>query len=424
MTARFALLAPLRHRPFRLLFTGQVISNLGDWLDILAILALVIYQWRLGPGAWGAVLMALTVPIAVVGPFAGVWADRWPRRTVMLTCDLSRAAIVFGLVWAPNIVAVVALVTAASVGKTFFGPAQKATIRATVPDDALLAANALSRLTDDAARLIGPGLGGLLLIVAGPRAAFIVDALSFLASACFVSRLPALPAPTPAEGARMSYWHDLREGWRHIARSRLLFVTVLGMGLCAFCIQSTDTLGAVVDRALGVTQRTLGATAMASGAGYVVGSLAVGQWGKRFRPISVSGAARLGVGAVLIGRSVALLAQVQGPLVVAFVVVPSFFLAGVGFAAMSVANAYLLQRETPHALIGRVTATAYAWDAALPIPAPVIATFLAARYSLGGVYAAYGACLALIGLTLLLIRRIDPLPTSAPAREEPVITVG
>src|SRR5215472_15048023 len=104
MTARFALLAPLRHRPFRLLFIGQVISNLGDWLDILAILALIVYDWKRGPGAWGAYLMALTIPVAVVGPFAGVWADRLPRRMVMLSCDLARAVIVSGLVWAPNIV--------------------------------------------------------------------------------------------------------------------------------------------------------------------------------------------------------------------------------------------------------------------------------------------------------------------------------
>jgi MFS family permease len=422
MTARLALLAPLKHRPFRLLFSGQVISNLGDWLDILAILALVVYQWQLGPGAWGAVLMALYAPIAIVGPFAGVWADRWPRRTVMLTCDLARAIIVFGLVWAPNIVVIVALVTAASIGKTFFGPAQKATIRATVPDDDLLAANALSRLTDDAARLVGPGLGGLLLALVGARAAFVADALSFLASALFVWQLPALPDPVPVAERASSYWQDLRAGWRHIARSRLLLITVFGMGLSAFCIASTDTLGAIVDRALGVTQNLLGATAMASGAGYVLGSLLVGQWGKRFRPVGVVGVARFGVGAVLIGRSVALLMHLHGLSIVALIVIPSFFLAGTGFAAMSVANAYLIQRETPHALMGRVSATAYAWDAALPIPAPVVATFLAARYSLGRVYAGYGVLLSLIGAALLLIRRIDPIP--APAHEETAATAG
>jgi MFS family permease len=226
------------------------------------------------------------------------------------------------------------------------------------------------------------------------------------------------------QGTQMSYWHDLREGWQHIARSRLLLIAVFGTALSSVAIRSTDTLGAVVERSLGVTQNVLGVAAMASGAGYVLGSLFVGQWGNRFRSLSVVGAARFGVGAVLIGRGVALLAHLYGPSVVAFVVMPSFFLAGIGFAAMSVANAYLLQRETPHALMGRVTATAYAVDEALPIPAPVLATFLSARWSIGAVYAGYGALLALIGLTLLLIRRVDPLPTPVPVREEPAATVG
>jgi hypothetical protein len=135
----------------------------------------------------------------------------------------------------------------------------------------------------------------------------------------------------------------------------------------------------------------------------------------------VTGLARFGVGAVLIGRGITLLAHLHGAVIVALVVIPSFFVAGIGFAAMSVSNAYLLQRETPHALMGRVTASAYAVDEALPIPAPVIATVLAARWNVGAAYTTYGVLLAAIGLTLLLIRRIDPLPT--PIRGEVTVAV-
>src|SRR5262249_14306608 len=151
-----------------------------------------------------------------------------------------------------------------------------------------------------------------------------------------------------------------------IARSRPLMIAVFGTALASVAIRSTDTLGAVVDRSLGVTQRLLGLTAMVNGAGYVAGSLLVGQWGRRVRPGGTRGAARLGVGALPIGRGIALLAHLHGPWVVALVVFPSFLLGGIGFASMSVANAWLLQRETPQALMGRVSATAYAVDEALP----------------------------------------------------------
>lgn len=98
LAERFTILSPLQHQPYRTLFTGQVISNIGDWLDILALIALLLYRWELGASAWGGVLTALTLPYALLGPFAGVWVDRWNQRTVMVVCDLARAGLALGLV--------------------------------------------------------------------------------------------------------------------------------------------------------------------------------------------------------------------------------------------------------------------------------------------------------------------------------------
>ena len=66
MPTRLRLLAPLRHPPFRLLFLGQLISNLGDWLNLLALVSLLLYEWDMGATAWGAVLTALSLPAADV----------------------------------------------------------------------------------------------------------------------------------------------------------------------------------------------------------------------------------------------------------------------------------------------------------------------------------------------------------------------
>lgn len=410
---QLTLLAPLRHRPFRLLFGGQVISNLGDWLDILALLALLIYEWQLGAASWGAVLMALTVPLAVVGPFAGVWADRWPRRTVMIVCDLARALIVLGLVWASNVVVVVALVALASLFSAFFGPAQKATIRATVPDADLLAANALSRLSDNAGRLIGPAVGGALVALVGPRGAFTADALSFLASAAFLSRLPTLPTVSTANDAPAHFWRDLRTGWFHVARNPLLLISACATAAGSFLIRSTDTLGSVVDRSLGLTQEVLGFVFVASGAGYITGSLVVGQWGQRFRPFGIMGIARLVVGCAVAAPGIGLLVGVHGRRAALAVAIPAFLIAGIGFAATGIASAYLMQRETSHDLMGRVSALMTALDQAISLPAPIIATFLVDRFGLAPTYVAVCAIVMLTGLLLLLIRRIDSVADAA-----------
>ncbi|MBV9789250.1 MAG: MFS transporter, partial [Chloroflexi bacterium] len=85
---RLTILAPLQQRPFRLLFSGQVISDLGDWLDTIALFTLIVYRWNMGASALATLSVALALPWAVIAPLAGVWADRWPRKTVMIGADL------------------------------------------------------------------------------------------------------------------------------------------------------------------------------------------------------------------------------------------------------------------------------------------------------------------------------------------------
>jgi len=78
-----ALLTPLCHRTFRLLFAGQFVSDLGDWLDFLALIALIVSRWNLGPSALAALAVAVALPFAVIAPLSGVWADRLPRKTLL-----------------------------------------------------------------------------------------------------------------------------------------------------------------------------------------------------------------------------------------------------------------------------------------------------------------------------------------------------
>src|SRR6476660_8345313 len=178
-----ALLAPLRHRTFRLLFGGQLVSDLGDWLDFLALIALIVSRWNLGPSALAALAVAVALPFAVIAPLSGVWADRLPRKTLMVAADLGRALVVFGLVVAPNLATVLALVFVRGVFSTFFGPARQATIAAVVPHDDLLAANALSQLSFQLTKILGPVLGCLFLAAGGPRSTLLANAVTFRASA-------------------------------------------------------------------------------------------------------------------------------------------------------------------------------------------------------------------------------------------------
>ncbi len=414
-TRRFALLAPLAHRPFRLLFWGKVVSNLGDWLDILALLTLIVYRWDLGAFGWGAYLIALTLPYAVIGPFAGVWVDRLPRKTVMVACDLARAVVVLGLVWAPNLPAVLLFVTIQTVFSTFFGPAQQATIRATVPPEDLLTANSLSQLADNAARLIGPGIGGLVLVLVGLRGSFIADAATFLISAAFLLRLPRLARLPAPPTVRRRFWPEFRQGVHHIVRRRALLITVGCSVAASFFIRATDTIGAVVLKALGVTTGQLGPSFTLLGLGYVAGALALGQWGKGRTPILIMGLGVLELGSLMAMLGTAAIEGLSGGAVAIFAAFVSRFLLGFGFGALGVVYGTILQRETPDDLMGRVAATSEMLKTTIPLVAPLIVGGLAAWLGLGWAFAIPGGGLMIVGAVVILARDVPVGVTELPS---------
>jgi MFS family permease len=142
----------------------------------------------------------------------------------MVAADLGRALVVCGLVFAPNLATVLALVFVRGVFSTFFGPARQATIAAVVPQADLLAANSLSQLSCQLSKILGPVLGGLLVAAVGRRAAFVVNAVTFLVSAAFIIQLPNLApaAQTKAETAAPApqFWRAFREGLSYLIHRR------------------------------------------------------------------------------------------------------------------------------------------------------------------------------------------------------------
>jgi MFS family permease len=394
-----AALTPLRHPSFRLLFAGQLVSDLGDWLDFLALVVLIVYQWNLGAVALAALSVAMFLPRALVAPVAGVWADRWSRKWLMVGCDLIRAAIVLSLVWAGELWIVLGLVFAKGAFSGIFFPARQATLAASVPAGDLLAANALSQLSTQVTKVVGPALGGLLVATAGPRSAFAVDAISFAISASFLVRLPdfaTLPPPTTAEPSR--FLASLRDGVAHVLRVGLLRAAILGNTAALLVVFAYDSLFPLAVRDLGVNEALLGGLLGSIGLGTTMGALAVGQWGSRKPALLIMGAGQIGVGALVAALGAAVQNQVTAPPVFLLFFV---LLMGVGAAAMFVPYMYAVQSETPPNLMGRVMGAAHSLETAVQLLAPPIGAAIAQVWGVGFLFAASGASLVAIGLSLI-----------------------
>ena len=186
------------NRNFRQLWLGQVVSQLGDWFDTIALYALLLRLTGSGR-AVGLLLVARFLPSFIVGPLSGVVADRFNRRHVMIVSDILRAIVVLGflLVRRPEQVWLVyALTILQLVFSTFFEPAKTAVIPSIVSGRELLTANAISSVTWSVMLTLGAAFGGVVTGWFGTDAAFILDSLTYLVSALLVAsvRFPRRPA--------------------------------------------------------------------------------------------------------------------------------------------------------------------------------------------------------------------------------------
>ncbi len=413
---RIALLSPLKHRPYQLLFAGQVISNLGDWLDYLAIIVIIVYQWHLGAPALAAFTTVTFLPLIVIAPFAGVWVDRWSsHRSMMIICDLIRAVLVLGLLWAPNIYIVLLIVAVKITASTFFNPAQQAVIRSTVPEDELLSANALSQLSLQATKILGPALGGLIVLIGGSHAAFVGDALSFLASAIILSRLPALFAAisTTQEQEKQHFWQEFRAGLSYILGQRLLVVSISSVAAALFIVFTFDSLGPLAIQALGLNSSVLGLAIGSVGLGTAIGAIVIGEGGQNISPLKVMATGNIvaGVMVALVGSAALIHLRPAGAIEIVVAVI-IWFVMGVAAAAMVVPYEFILQKETPPDFMGRVVATASGFQTAVQFLAPLIGAVIAVTFGVGVVFAIAGVVLALLGTFLLFIRIKTQVPSS------------
>jgi MFS family permease len=265
---------PLTERPFRLLWLGRTGSSVGDALIPVA-LAFAVLRIGGGAGGLGIVLAAFTIGRASFVVVGGVWADRLPRRAVMITADLVRvatqaatAALLFGhstRVWQ---LAVLQALAGAAGG--LFAPASTALVPQTVSRPRLQQANALLSLSQSVANVFGPAVSGAIVAAAGPAWVFAIDAASFLCSAAF---LAALHVEDHLRPVRQRFWRDLAEGWAEVRRHRWLTAGFLGFALGNVGIGMYFVLGPLVAREhLGGAQ-AWGLILTAGAVGGVIGGL-------------------------------------------------------------------------------------------------------------------------------------------------------
>jgi len=179
------------NRSFRQLWLGQVVSQMGDWFDTIALYTIILQLTGSGRDI-GLLLVARFVPSFLFGPLSGVVADRFSRRSIMIISDLLRAIVVLGFLFVKRAdqLWIIYVLTVFQLGlSTFFEPAKTAAIPSIVEDRELVTANTISSVTWSVMLTLGAAIGGLITGWFGTNAAFILDAFSYLLSAALIASI-------------------------------------------------------------------------------------------------------------------------------------------------------------------------------------------------------------------------------------------
>jgi MFS family permease len=346
---RFDAIAPLRHPAYARLWTGAFVSNIGTWMETLALGVYVTKHT--GQAAWtGTIAAAGFLPIAFFGPIGGALADRLPRKLLLMSTTFVQTGLatlltilfVIGHPSAP-ILTLIAFANGICAGLGF--PAFQAILPDLVPIEDLPGAIALSSAQYNLGRVVGPVLAGVVIAVGGYAWAEAVNAISFFA---VIAVLLTLTLPKPAENARdEKLFHSIVEGFRFVRREPGLRINALAM--CVNTFLAAPFIALVPAMAEKVLHTDIGVSILIAvqGAGAVAMAFSLGWLVQRYGP------RRLIVG-LMAALPVALAAYAYAP-DLALSSIAILFVGALYLGALS-SFSTVAQLRAPPAIRGRVLA--------------------------------------------------------------------
>jgi MFS family permease len=383
-----ALARALRHRNFRLFFTGQSISLIGTWLTRFAMAWMAL---KLSDSGWQVGLVAFCgqAPSCVLSPLAGVLVDRWDRQRVIVVTQVlamlqSAALAVFAFTDWMTVWDLMYLGAAQAVINAFDMPARQSFMRQMVDDRADLPnAIALNSSMVNGARLIGPTVAALLVAAFGEGWCFAIDAASYVAVIISLLAIHVVPRPLPKSTGDV--WGEMRDGWRYVANAPLARAVLLAFSATAVLAGSySNTLLPLLDRqVLAGGEGTLGILMSAGGLGALTGALYLASRSTVVGLGGVIGKCALGLAASLVLLALARSVYVATPLV---------YVLGLCMMIQMASTNTILQTVVDTDKLGRVMSL---YGVAFFGGAPVGALLEGSLASIGGVPVAFAVAGAL-----------------------------
>ena len=405
-----------QQKGFTRLFAGTTTSMLGDSVMLL-VLSMWVKTLTGSNGAAGLTFFWMVVP-ALFAPLYGMYIDRVRRKPLLVWGNVISALMVLPLllvhdagdVW---IVYVVAFLYGISF--VVLPAGLNGLLKEMIPDDLLVEANSSLQTTKEGFRLIGPLVGAALFSLFGGGAVAVVDSLSFLVAALIIASIP-LRENAP-ERIEQHWWHEMTGGIKHLAHEPVLRHTLVAFALMLIVIGFTEaSIYAVLDF-FGKPPTFAGVVVTVQGVGAIAGGLTTSRWVRR---LGEAGGVTIGMALLAAGLAVVALSSTLWITLAAVVVL------GYSLPLTFIAFNTMLQRRTPHALMGRASAaveTVLGTPQAISLAVGALLVTLLDYHVMFAIMAAFtGAAVVYLLITLRasLFRPDMPLDAPAPARSSAI----
>ncbi|WP_232729809.1 MFS transporter [Paenibacillus phocaensis] len=404
----------LQNRAYMALLSAQLVSNIGDWLYLLALLTMVGLKWQATPWEITMVSLFMVLPVLLGGPLAGMLADRVERKKLMVYSDLMRFVVLLGFVFVTAIWQVYLLLIAKGILDVVFSPAKNGKIKEIVPHEQLDQAVSYSAIIEQGTKIIGPALGGMLTAAFSVTVCFVVDAGTFLVSALLLTKVPGRmrsdaeqlmtaegEAGDPATAAtKQSFWAEMAAGAKIIGGIPLLAFGTLILCATLLVLQIADSQAVVLFREIpGVSDDLLGWCITCSG----IGTLTAAWFTRRLR---ITPLFKMGIGGAMLGFVFAaagfIVSQLSWTDGVTALLLTLFALAGMGAGMTFIPFQVMLQQRTPEAVTGRVFGTVSSLTSTATLIGPLFGGSLVTAFGPEPAFILSGCLMAAIGCLLLL----------------------
>ncbi|MGH2405150.1 MAG: MFS transporter, partial [bacterium] len=344
-----------RHPDFVKLWSGQTISVFGSLIGRMALHFTAILVLDARAYEISILLAAGIVPELISGPLVGVWVDRLRRRPIMIAADIGRAALLASIpgAYAADALTIEQLYVVAfltGILTMAFNVAYRSYLPSLVRREELLEGNGKLSASESVAEVGAFGAAGWLVQILTAPVAILIDAVSFLFSAFFLSAIRR-PEQSPAlEEERQGFWTEAGEGVRTIVRTPLLRTAMIADSTAHFGFGIFSAgFGLYAIRVLDFQPGVLSSIAAVGGVSSLVGALVAGRAAAR---LGMGGAMFLGV--AIMGVSMLLVPAAAGPAVVLAAFLVAQQLGDGGYVIFDINAVTLRQTATPHHLLGRV----------------------------------------------------------------------